>query len=189
MLRKILLPTLAIAALAGCATDYAYRGGNGDYYYGQPRVEYRYHDPYGYYPPYGGYGYGGGYYYDRFGRLVYASPYGGYYGYPYGGGWWYTPRPQHDHDRDHDHDHPGQDGESSNRRPPWRNLGAAPAPGRGDALPSIRRPQAPSAMPMPQRDPRPLAPREQRMGSPDAGGSRMGRVIRRAKASDAGADE
>ena len=44
MLRNILLTAFAAATLAGCATDYAYRGGNGDYYYGQPRVEYRYYD-------------------------------------------------------------------------------------------------------------------------------------------------
>ena len=186
MLRKFLLPTLAMAALAGCATGYTYRGGDGDYYYGQPRVEYRYYGGYGHYGPYGGFGYGGGYYYDRYGRLVYGSPYGGYYGYPYGGGgWWYAPRPRHDHDGDHDHDHPDPDGDSSNRRPPWRNFGVAPAPDRGDALPSIRRPQAPSAMPMPQqqRAPRVIAPREQRMGGETSPGSRMGRVIRNARTS------
>ena len=31
MLRKFLLPALATALLAGCATDYTYRGGSGDY--------------------------------------------------------------------------------------------------------------------------------------------------------------
>lgn len=101
MLRKLLLPLLATAALAGCATDYQYRGGNGDYYYGQPRVEYRHMGPSGFYGGvgygtgggYGGIGYGTGggyggisygamYFYDRYGRLVYGYP-RSYYGSPY----------------------------------------------------------------------------------------------------------
>src|SRR5690606_475732 len=67
MLRKFLLPAAvaASALLAGCATGYTYRSGSGDYYYGQPRVEYRdygyygYGYPYGYSGYYGYYGYGG----------------------------------------------------------------------------------------------------------------------------------
>lgn len=101
MLRKLLLPMLATAALAGCATDYQYRGGNGDYYYGQPRVEYRHIGPSGFYGGvgfgtgggyggigygtgggYGGIGYGATYFYDRYGRLVYGYP-RSYYGSPY----------------------------------------------------------------------------------------------------------
>jgi hypothetical protein len=123
MLRKLLLPVLAIAALAGCATDYRYRDGNGDYYYGQPRVEYRYLGAGGYYGDFGlGYGYGGygsglGYYYDPFGRLVYGYP--GRYRY---GNDWRRPRSGHgdghgDHDHDHDHD-----GDHRDRPPPWRDL-------------------------------------------------------------------
>ena len=50
MLRKFLLPAVVAATLAGCATGYSYRSGNGDYYYGQPSVEYRYYGGYG---PYG----------------------------------------------------------------------------------------------------------------------------------------
>ncbi len=195
MLRKFLLPGLAVAALAGCATDYAYRGGNGDYYYGQPRVEYRY---YGGYAPYGGYlgyGYGGGYYYDRYGRLVYASPFGGYYGYPYAqGGWWYSPRPGHGH-HDHggdDNDGDEHDGDRSDRPPPWRDIGGVqPRPPRiggeqrEDARARVRRQPAPQAMPvqMPRREPRTIAPREHRMGGESSGGSRMGRAIRSAKSS------
>lgn len=80
MLRKLLLPALAATLLAGCVTGYTYRGhgGSGDYYYGQPSVEYRYYGGYGYgygYPGYGGY-YGYPY------RYGYPSRYG-WYGYPY----------------------------------------------------------------------------------------------------------
>lgn len=134
MLRKLLLPVLATAALAGCVTDYGYRNGNGDYYYGQPRVEYRELGPGGYYGGvgvqygYGGYGYGGYggygsgpiYFHDRYGRLVYGYP-GGYYGSPYyGGNGWYSPRP----DRDHDGNHGGNTNNDnrSDRPPPWRDL-------------------------------------------------------------------
>ena len=76
MLRKLLLPMLATAALAGCATDYQYRGGQGDYYYGQPQVEYRHSGPSGFYGDIGlgygsgfggfGYGFGASYFYDRY---------------------------------------------------------------------------------------------------------------------------
>ncbi|MFC3815434.1 hypothetical protein [Lysobacter sp. GCM10012299] len=74
MIRKLLVPAFAALLLAGCITDYGYRGygGAGDYYYGRPSVEYRYYGGYGGY--YGGWG---GYY-------PYATPYGyGGYGYPY----------------------------------------------------------------------------------------------------------
>jgi hypothetical protein len=43
MLRKLLLPHSPSRRSPGCATGYSYRGGNGDYYYGQPSVEYRYY--------------------------------------------------------------------------------------------------------------------------------------------------
>jgi hypothetical protein len=84
MIRKLLLPALAAVLLGGCVTGYDYRGGNGDYYYGQPSVDY--YD--GYYGGYGypgwsgmmGFGYGyGGYGYGGYG---YGYPYYGY-GYPY----------------------------------------------------------------------------------------------------------
>ena len=74
MIRKLLLPALAAALLGACATPYDYRGGHGDYYYGQPSVDY--YDSY-----YGGYGYPGGW----SGMLGYGYGYGGYgYGYGYG---------------------------------------------------------------------------------------------------------
>jgi hypothetical protein len=79
MIRKLLLPALLVGLLGGCVTaGYGYRDG---YYYGQPSVEYRYHD-YGYYPygygyyPYGGYGY---YSYN----YPYYNPYYGRYPYYY----------------------------------------------------------------------------------------------------------
>ncbi len=97
MIRKLLLPALAATLLAGCmSSGYDYRGGRGDYYYGEPSTEYRY-EGYGY-GGYGsiGYGYPGGwngsigygypYGFSRFSRYGYGYPYGfynGWYGYPY----------------------------------------------------------------------------------------------------------
>lgn len=194
MLRNTLLAALAAAALAGCATGYSYRGGaSGDYYYGQPRVEYRYYDaPYGYYGSYGYGSYAPGYYYDRYGRLVYGSSYG-YYGYPYGYGsqWWYRPRPHGPGHGGDDHDADRED-----RRPPWRNIGGVVprgervAPDGDDQRPRVRRQQAPGALPMPQRQiqQRSIAPLPPRMRSDDDGGSRMGRVMRNVKSSSSPED-
>ena len=193
MFRNILLPALAAATLAGCATGYSYRNGNGgDYYHGQPRTEYRYYDPYGFQGSYGYGSYAPGYYYDRYGRLVYGNPYG-YYASPYGsGGWWYRPRPQHGHGGDHDDDdnHAG-DGDRNERRPPWRNIGGVLPPREqvaadgDDAQPRVRRQSAPYARPMtaPQREQRMTSPAAPRMRSDAGGGSRMGRAIRGAKPS------
>lgn len=73
MIRKLILPAVAIALLGGCVTGYSYRQGSGDYYYGAPTVEYRYYPTY----PYGYYGY--------YGPYRYADPYSYWYrGYPYG---------------------------------------------------------------------------------------------------------
>lgn len=208
MLRNTLLAALAAATLGGCVTGYAYRGGaSGDYYYGEPRTEYRYYDPYGYYGGYDrgygygyGYGYGTyspgryGYYYDRFGRVVYGNPNTySYYGYPpgYGSPWWYRPR-AHDQGNgggDHDNDHGGHDADRDDRRAPWRNIrGMVPgadgerfAPEGDDQRPLLRRQPMPGALPMPQREQRSIAPDPQRMRGDDGGGSRMSRVIRHAK--------
>jgi hypothetical protein len=131
MIRKLLLPALAIAMLGGCVTSgYQYRGGNGDYYYGQPQVEYR---DYGY--PYGGFGYGypGGWSGSFGWGYGYGDPYGFYGGY---GGYYdpwryYTPyrRPHHrdhDHHGDHDDDGPGtpphRRDDEAHRPPPWRDF-------------------------------------------------------------------
>ena len=109
MNRKLLVPTLAAAAmLAGCATGYQYRSGNGDYYYGQPTVEYRdygYDGFYGYGGP-GGWGgsLGFGYGYGGYGGWGYGYPYWGY-GYP-----WYYNRPHGRHHHHHGgHDEPDAD--------------------------------------------------------------------------------
>lgn len=152
MLRQLLLPALAAATLAGCATGYNYRGGDGDYYYGQPRADYRHADPYyghyGTYGRYGGYGSYGHqrpfYYYDRFGRLVYANPhghgyYGGHYGYgaPYGYPYRYyprSPRGGHRHDGTGGHGTPPDQGDQNRKRPPWRDFS-------GIAPPSVDTPQ------------------------------------------------
>ncbi len=77
MARKFLVPLALIALLSGCVSDYAYRGGSGDYYYGRPSVS-----VYG--APYSslGYGYPGGWY----GHVGYGV---GYYGGPYRHSPWY----------------------------------------------------------------------------------------------------
>lgn len=91
MKRTGFLPLAAASVavlLAGCVSDYQYREGAGDYYYGQPSVEYRDYGDYGY----GGYGYPGGWGASiGYGYGGYGYPYGGY-GYPYGGyGYPYPP--------------------------------------------------------------------------------------------------
>jgi hypothetical protein len=75
-LRALVLPGLAGALLAGCATGYSYRSGPGDYYYGQPQVEYRDYGMYGYGPGWGWYGAPYPYYWGGY-------PYGPYWGPPY----------------------------------------------------------------------------------------------------------
>lgn len=132
MLRKLLLPMLATAVLAGCATGYQYRGGQGDYYYGQPQVEYRYSGPGGFYGDIGlgygsgygfggpGYGFGASYFYDRYGRLVYGYP-SRYRSPYYGRGGGYPTRPHRGHGDGQDHQ--GDSDNREDRPPPWRDLG------------------------------------------------------------------
>jgi len=176
MIRKFLLPALAIAMLGGCVTSgYQYRGGSGDYYYGQPQVEYR---DYGY--PYGGFGYGypGGWSGSIGWGYGYGYPYGFYGGY-YDPWRYYTPyrRPHHrDHDHDHDHhgDHHDDDGpgtpprtprdDDAHRPPPWRDfvrvrppvVTPVPQQRRDHATPTLRPP-----MPRMGDDP-PTVTREER---------------------------
>src|SRR5690606_18266459 len=81
---KVASAAAAALLLAGCITDgYQYRGGyGGDYYYGQPSVDYRHHGyygPYGYGDPY--YGRSGWSFNMRYGYPYYGSYYGGYGGY------------------------------------------------------------------------------------------------------------
>jgi len=170
MIRRLLVPLAGAALLAGCVTTapYGYRGkGHGDYFYGPPSVDYRYHEAYPgygypYYGPYrpglsvwGGYGYYGRPYYGPY----YGSP---YYGYPYYG----YPRTTH---------RPRPDGHRDNRADggPWRNLDDVvrrrrEVDGGGGNLPV-------PVMPQPQFTP---APRPMpRMGDDD--GSAMGQIIRR----------
>lgn len=171
---KLALPAAGVLLLAGCITDpYQYRGGyGGDYYYGQPSVEYRHH---GYYGPYGpGYGYG----YPYYGRsgwsfgLSYGYPYGygrhgyGRYGYGYGGwphyGWPSHPpivvRPRPDTDPE-----PGDD---DGRGPaPWRDIDSlrdrTPGP-RTLTEPDTSRIRHQLPPPPPQVDPEPARVRAPR---------------------------
>ncbi len=210
MLRKLLVPMIATVVLAGCATDYNYRGGNGDYYYGAPQVRYRNLSPDIYYGGYGGYyggfglgygygygssyGYGATYYYDRFGRLVYGYP--GRYGY---GNDRYRPRPHRGHDggtRNHDDDR--DDDDRRDQRPPWRNLSDLQRRDANnvsrdddDRRPRVRRQQPLSnSMPTPRIEQR-SAPRaapiihESSQRAPRAEGFSRGGARARSRSSDA----
>ena len=167
MLRRFLLPALALATLAGCATGYSYRGGNGDYYYSQPRVDYGYYGGLGYGYGYRGLaGFGQDYTLDSFGRRVYAYPYGyygGYYGgrypgYPYG--YYPRPRPPHGPGHGHDGEHGGQTpppvqgGHRPGNKPPWREIGRL----RDREEDEQSRPRRPSGVQSPPRMQQP-APR------------------------------
>lgn len=112
MIRKLILPALAVLLLAGCVTGYTHRTAPGDYYYGSPTTVYRDYYYGGYYPYYGRY-YSPysvhGYY-----RYGYRSPYyyyGRYPGYPH------SPRPGNDGGNDGGHQKPDR------ATPPWRDLG------------------------------------------------------------------
>ena len=196
---KLALPAAFVLLLAGCITDpYQHRGGygGGDYYYGQPSVEYRHYGGYyGYGDPYYGrsgwsfglrYGYPYGY-----GRYGYGGRYG-WGGWPYyhGGGWPHYPpivvRPRPDPDTGHD---PGPDTDPQGP-PPWRDLDRLR---NGGVNPPIRNePRMPRTTSLPPRAGRPdvsgpersrppvtRAPRP-RVEAPSrpSGGSRMERVQR-----------
>ena len=179
MIRKLLLPALAIALLGGCVTDgYGYRQDRGDYYYGQPSVDYRYQgSPYGSlhyrygYPGYGGYPYGyGGYSGYPYGYSGYPYGYGGY-GYPYRpySGHPYYPRPPLIVVPRPD-GHPPHVDHRDGRRPPWRDLDNIRRRG-GDSDP-------PRSQPLPTAQaPPPVRPAMRR----DEGGSRMEQTMRRAR--------
>lgn len=150
MLLKLLVPALAVGLLAGCVTDYNYRDGSrGDYYYGRPSTEYRYHDPYyGPYGPYSPYGY----------RRPYAYPY--HYGpYRYYDGPYHYPR-QYPRTRPRQPD--------NDRPPPWRDA---------ERLRQAARPSGPALMPAPQQQ-RPMAPpRSQPRQEPRRRGSPLQQLI------------
>lgn len=158
MIRKLLLPALLTGLLGGCVTGYEYRADGGGYYYGQPQVEYRYHDYYpgyyGYYP-YSGYyhRYAYPYYYGHYPYYRYGYP----YGYPYRHGHKPRPRPPVTGTPDPD---PGHRDDS--RRPPWRDYTNRRRP--QVATPNQVQPLAQPPRSEPRRD----------------SGSRMGQAIRRA---------
>jgi hypothetical protein len=179
MIRRLLVPLAATALLAGCVTSapYGYRGnGQGDYYYGAPTTEYRYHDAYpGYgYPYYGPYRSGFSIWsgYGYYGRPYYGNPYyGGYYGNPNYGGYPYGyPRTTH-------RPRPDNNGGNKPDGGPWRNIDEIArrrrvGDGGGGTSPT-------PVMPQPQFTPPPPMPRMR----DDDGGSAMGQVIRRGRKS------
>jgi hypothetical protein len=138
MIRKLLLPALAATLLAGCVTDYTYRGGagGGDYYRGSPGVDYRYYGGYGGYGGgfYGGYPYYGygGYYPYRYGYGYYGYPYYAYprypaYRYPYRHHGGYPNRPHWNGQGPR----PGQNWNGQGPRPGQGWNGQGPRPGQG----------------------------------------------------------
>lgn len=191
---KLAVPAALVLLLAGCITDpYSYRGGyGGDYYYGQPSVEYRHHGYYGDYgyPYYGrsgwsfGVRYGYPYGYGRYGYGRYG--YGGW-PYYYGGGWPYYPpivvRPRPDSDPDPDSGHEPPPDTDPQGPPPWRDLDRLRA---GGVNPPIRiEPRAPQGTSLPPRTTRPQvshppvtrAPRPQvERPSRPTGGNRVQRI-------------
>lgn len=119
MIRSLIPPVATAVLLAGCVTtaDYRYYQGRGDYYYGQPIIEYREHH-YGYpWDFYGYYGYprAGWHLGFRYGYPYYGwHPYYGYfyYGYPY----------PHVHRRPVKPTEPSVDPTPDRPRSPWRDL-------------------------------------------------------------------
>lgn len=174
MLRKFIVPLAAAALMAGCMTaaPYGYRQGqSGDYYYGNPSVEYRHRGGYDYpgygYPYYGPYrgGFHGSFSYGYPYRYPYGYGYYGnpYYGHPYYGYPYYRPiyRPR-----------PGTN-PTPDTRPDgggWRNFDELRRR-QGDGGVTTTPPPQPS---FPTRQPREQTRR-------DDGGSRMSQMIQRAR--------
>lgn len=173
MIRKLILPAIAVLLLAGCATGYTYRNAPGDYYYGQPGTVYR--DYYGY-PSY----------YDRYSPYSWRGYFGyGYYGYPYGygrfpghyhGGYPHSPRPGNNDGGNQTPDRP---------TPPWRDLdrvgelrGRPDVPRAGELR---TRPVQQPAVPQVQRPATRVIQRPVSRPRAQAGGSRMSEMIRRAQ--------
>lgn len=187
MIRKLLLPLVAVALLGGCMTSgYSYRQGNGDYYYGAPSVEYRYYSPYPYASPYSYYG---GHYYS--GPYRYGYPYG-YYGYPYadpyyGAGYYHYGTPRR----------PSADPTPDRTRSPWRDLEQLrrrslvdPTPQRtGKPMPRLQPRRAPIEATAPRSQPRIEMPARPRSApAPRRDSSALGGMVRRVRKGDA-ADE
>lgn len=174
MIRKLLLPAVAIALLGGCVSaGYSYRQGRGDYYHGAPSVEYRYYggsgygwpQPYGYYGSfYRSHGYGLGYGYP-YGYGHYGDPYRNYYSYPYRSPYH---RPHHQ-PRAQPTVEPQVDTTPDGNRSHWRELDRLRRRDRAD----LNTPIAPRADMAPQ-------PRSQPESDPAPRGSAFGGMLRRA---------
>lgn len=121
---RLALLALAAAAVAGCVTTpgYGYRGGQGDYYYGQPSIDYRYRGGYG--PYHGGYGYPYGYgrsgwsFGISYGHPYYRYGYGGRYAFP----WYGWPYYGYPHYRPPVVVQPPTHPDGNSDVPPWRDL-------------------------------------------------------------------
>lgn len=165
---------LATLLLAGCVSDYAYRGGSGDYYYSRPSY-------YGYGAPYSsvGYGYPGGWY----GSIGYGHGYYpgyGYYGYhrpyyyPYYRPW--RPHRPHRPDRPDDDDRPtgpvtgGQRPPMVRPLPPANNPAYTRLPARGG---QALRPGRPGQQAGPQYERPRLREGQQPMARPPRGDAPM----------------
>ncbi|WP_052101542.1 hypothetical protein [Novilysobacter arseniciresistens] len=173
MIRKLLLPVVAVALLGGCMTSgYSYRQDRGDYYYGTPGTDYRYHDsPYyygsGYYSRYYGYP---GYYRYPYGYSHYPH---GYYRDPYR---YYRPpvviRPRPDNDDGHDGGRHDDD-----RKAPWRDYERLQRE-RIQRMPVSGPTRIASDSPRPATTVRPVAPQR---SSGSSSGSRMESIMKRAR--------
>lgn len=160
MIRKFLIAVAASALLAGCVSDYAYRGGSGDYYYGRSSAY-----GYGYGAPYSsiGYGYPGGWY-GSYG-YGYGYPYG-YYGYgyrPYYYYPYYRPHRPHRPHRPDDKPRPVDGPVMAGPRPAIRRAVPPPAGAGYTRLPA-RRGDAPMV---------PVRPRGDGEARPRSGGQPM----------------
>lgn len=180
MFRRLMIPAACAALLAGCMTSgYSYRADRGDYYYGQPQVEYRYYGGYddgfgwpGYHGPYRsrypGYGYGR--FSFGYGHPGWDGRYGsGWGGYPYSNNW---PRYRHRYPRPPSGYQPRPDRDSRDGSP-WRNLD------------DLRRRQTTGPIRQDGGNDRrvePSAPRmEPRAERRDRGDSNLGRMIRESR--------
>ena len=186
MIRKFLIPLAGAMLLGGCVTTapYGYRGDGGDYYYGAPSVEYRYHgvygDPYGYGPYRPGFSVWGSYGYPYYRNPYYGYP---YYGYPYYGYPNYSyPRPRTPPTTNQPDGGPWRHAEELIRR---RRGEPAPGPapvtqapittGPRVMRPEVREMMQPRIAPTPMPAPMPRMQRDE--------GSSMGQMIRRARRS------
>ena len=174
MIRKLIVSLASAGLLAGCVSDYAYRGGGGagSYYYGRPSVDYGYYGQnygYGYYP------YGDAYRYRNYG---YPGYYGGGYGYP---GYYPSPYPRYYYPNYRPHRPPGQrppQTSQPSRGIPWRDAhpvgGGAWAPNNSGAV------SQPRSMPQPRAmQQQPMQPRMQSAPSTRRDGGRAWKDVER----------